>query len=130
MQRLLTLIRSRYAVQVLQSILEVVVNQNLRLGANSELVIDGANSGHFGFGIGHGLADVVAEYGLLFRIGLGLGRKQEEGFLIGDDVAAHALAEGGGVAVHVEQVVAQLEGQANVGTTLAEVLSIIFGSAG
>ena len=61
------------------------------------------------------------------RAGLGLGREEEVGFLIRHDVAPYALPKRGGVAVHVEQVVAQLESQANVGTELAQVLGILGG---
>ena len=96
----------RYARQMLQGILEVVIDEGLRLGANIELIINGAYSLHLGFGIGHGLADVPGEDDLLNGIGLGLGGKQEEGFLIGDDITTHALTKGSSVTIHIEQVIA------------------------
>ncbi|MDQ2773023.1 MAG: polyprenyl synthetase family protein, partial [Bacteroidota bacterium] len=59
MQGLFALLWGRYALQVLQGILEVVVNQCLRLRANSELVVDGADGGNFGLGIRPALATEV-----------------------------------------------------------------------
>ena len=60
MQGVLALVGGRYALQVLQGVLEVRVDKCFRLGANFELVVDGAHGLHFGLGIGYGLADVLA----------------------------------------------------------------------
>ena len=77
----LALGRRRHALQVLQGILEVVVDERLRLGADFELVVDCRDGLHLGGGIGDGLADVLRQHGLLGGICLGLGREQQEGFL-------------------------------------------------
>ena len=89
-------------------ILEVGVNESFRLRANFELIIDAADGRDFSIGVNHRLSDELAQDGCLGRAGLGLGGEKEESLLVGDDIAAHALAEGGGVAVHVEHIAPSL----------------------
>ena len=61
---------------------------------------------------------------LLVAVALLEGGEQQEGFFVVFDVGACLFAEGGGVAIGVEKVVAQLEGEAGVDAEVIEFFSI------
>ena len=91
---------------------ELVVDGVFDVWTDGELAVDVEHAGHFGFAVGGVGGEEVAEFGLQLWVGELQGLEVEECFFVVADVLTGGFAEGGGVAVTVEEVVLELEGEA------------------
>ena len=117
-------------VKVLLGEEELLLDGVFDLSAYTQLVVDGEDARHFVMAVGGCGREEGAKLGLLGRVGILEGLQVEVGLFVVADVLSGLFAKGGSVAVGIEKVVLELEGEAEMDAELVEMVDVGSGSVG
>ena len=129
-QLLLASLSHAYRREALVCTAEVSVYALLAQAAYAQLVVDAGDGSHLLRAVKVGCGNPAHQLGTLLPVGTLASIDEHVSLLVRHDVAADGLAEHGRVAVNVEQVVLQLEGQPYLLAKLVERVGISLGGVG